>query len=117
MESLRTNEEFRNCYKTGKSYANRYLVLYVCAEPNRTGHFTEQNRLGISVSKKVGNSVVRHKIRRRIKEVYRLHESMFNSGLDMAVVARTAGKDAAYQEIESAFLSLSRKAGILRESV
>ena len=117
MESLRNNEEFRHCYRTGKSYANRYLVLYVCAGPERTGHLEQQNRLGISVSKKVGNSVIRHKIRRRIKEAYRLHESMFNSGLDMAVVARSAAKDAGYQEIESAFMSLSKKAGILRESV
>ena len=110
MESLKKNDDFRKCYNTGKSYVNRDLVLYVC------GNDLGKNRIGISVSKKVGNSVVRHRITRLIRESYRLHEQMFNSGLDMAVVARSAAKDAGYQEIESAFMSLSKKAGILRES-
>lgn len=120
MKSLKKNEEFRNCYRKGKSFANRYLVLYVCAGQDRRLGDTDpeqemENRLGISVSKKVGDSVVRHRIKRRIKESYRLHESMFNSGLDMAVVARVSAKDADYREIESALLYLSKKAGIYHE--
>ena len=81
MESLKKNDDFRKCYNTGKSYVNRDLVLYVC------GNDMGKNRIGISVSKKVGNSVVRHRITRLIRESYRLHEQMFNSGLDMVVVA------------------------------
>ena len=77
MESLKKNDDFRKCYNTGKSYVNRDLVLYVC------GNDLGKNRIGISVSKKVGNSVVRHRITRLIRESYRLHEQMFNSGLDM----------------------------------
>ena len=73
-ESLKNNRDFQVVYKNGKSFANKYLVMYVLE--NGTGC----NRLGISVSKKVGNSVVRHRVKRLIKESYRLHEGIFNSG-------------------------------------
>ena len=106
---LRKRQDFNNCYRTGKSWANRLLVLYVC------GNGMDRNRLGISVSKKVGNSVVRHRVMRLVRESYRLHQQMFNSGLDMAVVARSAAGEADYQEIRSAFLHLARKAGVLRK--
>lgn len=107
-ESLKRNEDFRNVYAHGKSYANRYLIMYVL---NRQ---TERNRLGISVSKKVGNSVVRHRITRLVRESYRLQEDMFNSGLDIVVVARKSAKDKTCQEIESALLHLGRLHGIIR---
>ena len=74
-ESLKKNRDFQNVYKKGKSYANRYLVMYVLENE------TDRNRLGISVSKKVGNSVIRHHVTRLIRESYRLHEDMFNSSL------------------------------------
>jgi len=106
MESLKKNEDFKRCYSTGKSYANRYLVLYVC------GNGLGRNRIGISVSKKVGNSIVRHRVTRLIRESYRLHEQMFNSSLDMAVIARSAAKDADYHRIEKALLHLAGKAKI-----
>ena len=95
MESLKKNDDFRKCYNTGKSYVNRDLVLYVC------GNDLGKNRIGISVSKKVGNSVVRHRITRLIRESYRLHEQMFNSGLDMVVVARSRAKEADYHRIDA----------------
>ncbi len=107
-ESLRRNEDFRRVYEKGKSYANRYLVLYVLANQ------TDRNRLGISVSKKVGNSVVRHRITRLIRESYRIQEELFNSGLDMVVVARKSAKDKTCQEIESALLHLGKLHGILK---
>lgn len=66
----------------------------------------ENNRIGISVSKKVGNSVIRHHLTRLIRESYRLHEDMFNSGLDIVVIARTTAKSATYHEIESSLLHL-----------
>ena len=106
-ESLKRNADFQNVYNNGKSYANRHLVLYVL--DNQTGH----NRLGISVSKKVGNSVVRHRVTRLIRESYRLHEDMFNSGLDMVVIARKSAKDKNCQDIESALLHLGKLHGIL----
>lgn len=67
-ESLKKNTDFRKVYKNGASYANRFLVMYIL--PNDT----DRNRLGISVSKKVGNSVVRHRLTRLIRESYRLQE-------------------------------------------
>jgi ribonuclease P protein component len=99
-ESLKKNQDFKNVYRRGKSYANKYLVMYVL--PNQT----EGNRLGISVSKKVGNSVIRHHLTRLIRESYRLHEEMFNSGLDIVVVARSTARDISYHEVESALLHL-----------
>lgn len=101
-ESLKKNYDFQRVYKNGKSYANKYLVMYVL-ENN-----TEKNRLGISVSKKVGNSVVRHRITRLIRESYRLHENIFNSGLDIVVIARNSASSVSYEEIESALLHLAK---------
>lgn len=87
-------------YRQGKSYANRYLVMYVLE------NHTEGNRLGISVSKKVGNSVIRHHLTRLIRESYRLHEDMFNNGLDIVVIARSTARNISYHETESALLHL-----------
>ena len=101
-ESLKKNTDFKNVYANGKSYANRYLVMYVL-ENGSNG-----NRLGISVSKKVGNSVVRHRITRLVRESYRLHEDIFNSGLDIVVVARVNARDVKYPAIESALLHVSK---------
>ncbi len=106
MESIRKNDDFRACYKLGKSYANKYLVVYVMSNDS------DRNRIGISVSKKVGNSVVRHRIKRLVRESYRLHEHTFDSGSDIAVVGRRSANGASYQEIERALLFLLKKAGI-----
>ena len=99
-DSLKKNRDFQNVYSKGRSYANRMLVMYVL------NNHTENNRLGISVSKKVGNSVIRHRITRLIRESYRLQEDMFNSGLDIVVIARTTARKASYHEVESALLHL-----------
>lgn len=101
-ESLKKNRQFQFVYKNGKSYANRYLVMYV--KENGLGI----NRIGISVSKKVGNSVVRHRVTRLIRESYRLHENIFNSGLDMVIVARTSTAFVSFYEIEKSLLHLSK---------
>jgi len=106
-ESLKKNDDFRTVYKKGISYANKYLVMYVLKNNQPI------NRLGISISKKVGNSVVRHRFCRLVRESYRLHEEVFNSGLDIVVVARTSAKECGYKEIESALLHLGRLHGIL----
>ena len=106
-ESLKRNADFQNVYKNGKSYAKRYLVMYVLENQ------TSRNRLGISVSKKVGNSIVRHRVTRLIRESYRLQEDMFNSGLDMVVIARKSAKDKTCQDIGSALQHLGKLHGIL----
>ena len=99
-ESLKKNYQFQNVYNNGRSFANRLFVMYVL-ENN-----SDSNRLGISVSKKVGNSVIRHHLTRLIRESYRLHEDMFNSGLDIVVIARVNARNAGYHEVESAILHL-----------
>ena len=108
-DSLKKNSDFQNVYANGKSMANKYLVMYVLSND------LSINRLGISVSKKVGNSVVRHHLTRLIRESYRLNSSMFNSGLDMVVIARVSAKDRGMREIESALLHLGKLQGVLKE--
>ncbi len=109
-DSLKKNKEFQIVYQNGKSIANKYLVMYVLENE------TKENRIGISVSKKVGNSVIRHRITRLIRESYRLHEEVFNSGLDIVVIARNTAKGRSYQEIESALLHLAGLHNIKKEN-
>ena len=99
-ESLKKNRDFQNVYRRGKSFANKYLVMYVIE------NHMDRNRLGISVSKKVGNSVVRHRLTRLIRESYRLNEESFQCGYDFVVIARPSAKDKSYYDIESALLHL-----------
>ena len=107
-ESLKKNHQFQFVYKYGKSYANKYLVMYV----KENG--TEKNRIGISVSKKVGNSIVRHRVTRLLRESYRLHEAVFNSGLDIVIVARASAASVEYKEIENALLHLGKLHHIIK---
>ena len=107
-ESLKKNHQFQFVYKYGKSYANKYLVMYI----KENG--MERNRIGISVSKKVGNSVVRHRITRLVRESYRLHEAVFNSGLDIVIVARQSAASVGYEEIERARLHLGKLHHIIK---
>lgn len=109
-ESLKKSKDFQNVYNKGNSYANRLLVMYVLE------NHTDKNRLGISVSKKVGNSVVRHHLTRLIRESYRLNSNMFNSSLDIVVIARNTAKDKTYKEVESALLHLAKLHNILDEN-
>ena len=86
-ESLKKSKDFQNVYNKGNSYANRLLVMYVLE------NHTDKNRLGISVSKKVGNSVVRSRSKRLIYEAYRLNYHELKPGYDYVFVARSAIKD------------------------
>ncbi len=108
IPSLKKNKDFRFVYQNGRSFANRTLVMIVLENG------TEENRVGISVSKKIGNSVVRHRITRLIRESYRLNENRFVGGLDIVVIARPGAKGKGFPEIESALLHLARHHKILR---
>ena len=101
-ESLKKNRDFQSVYRKGKPYGNKYLVMYLLA--NDLG----RNRVGISVSKKVGNSIIRHHLTRLIRESYRLHEEQFQCGYDIVIIARTTAKDRSYHEIESALIHLGK---------
>ena len=108
-KSLKKNEDFKRVYHTGRYSADKLLVLHV----KKNG--TQTSRLGISVSKKVGNSVIRHRIRGLIKEAYRLNESSVPEGYDLVFSAREGAKDCTYFEIESVLLRHMKKLGIIRE--
>ena len=105
-KSLKLNHIFRRLYAAGGS-GNKYLVLY--ARKNRLG----ENRVGVTVSKKLGCAVVRNRIRRRLREVYRLNEDKFQPGWDIVVVARSRCQKAEFSKLCDAYLSLAEKAGIL----
>ena len=108
-KSLKLNHLFRRLYQKGKSAANKYLVIYC----RRNG--SSENRIGYTVSSKLGHAVVRNRVRRRLREIYRLHESQFRPGWDLVVVVRSRAVDAPYKNLEGAYLSLAGKLGLLRE--
>ena len=105
--SLKLNHIFRRLYSTA-GHANSLLVLY--ARPNRTG----KNRIGITAGKKLGKAVVRNRVRRRLREVYRLNEEKFQPGWDIVVVARSRCITAEFDRLTGAYLSLAQKAGVLK---
>jgi len=105
--ALKLNHIFRRLYGTA-GYANGFLVLYA-----RKNH-TQKNRVGLTVGKKLGHAVVRNRVRRRLREVYRLNEDRFLPGWDIVVVARSRCIGASFPQLRSAYLQLAAKAGILR---
>ena len=110
-ESLKKNKDFQNVYRNGKSCANRNLVMYVMENGK------SENRLGISVSKKVGNSVVRHHLTRLIRESYRLNEEKFLCGKDIVVVVRVNAKDISFHDMQSSLLHISGIHKILKKEM
>ena len=107
--TLKQNHEFRRLYKKGASAVGSCMVLY--CRKNRLGH----NRLGVTVSVKLGGAVVRNRARRRLREVYRLNSPRLRQGWDMVLVARGRTLTASWPELNSVFLRLCRKLGLLED--
>ncbi len=105
--SLKNSKEFKNVYDKGLSYANKYLVAYVLENG------TENTRLGISVSKKVGNSVVRHRLTRLVRESFRLNKDNIKNGIDIVVIVRAGLKGRGYEDANNAFMHLCKLHGII----
>ena len=103
--SLKFNHVFRRLYNKGDSCANRYLVVYC----RKNG--TKRNRIGLTVGAKLGHAVERNRLRRRLREIYRLHEAQFLPGWDIVVVARARAVAASYQQLERSYLALAAEAG------
>ncbi|MCR1899246.1 ribonuclease P protein component [Irregularibacter muris] len=108
--TLKKNQDFKLLYNKGQSFANRLLVIYYSSNGNYV------NRLGLSVSKKVGNSVVRNRVKRLMRESYRLNEDKIKKGYDMILIARVKANDADYKSIESALVHLLKKVDLLEKN-
>ncbi len=106
VNKIRKNVEFRAIYRRGKSFSNALLVLYIYKNKKNL------NRIGISVSKKVGKSVIRNRVKRLIKESYRLNRNELNIGYDLVFIARNAANGRNYNEIDEAVKNLFKKAGL-----
>lgn len=107
--TLKKNHEFRRLYSKGASSATPLVVVY--ARRTRQG----TNRIGITVSTKVGKAVVRNRVRRRLREIYRLHEPEMARGLELVIVARVRAAQAGYRELERAFLKACSSLGVLEQ--
>ncbi len=106
--SLKENRVFRRLYAKGKHEVGPALVLY-CRRNGRP-----ENRLGITASTKLGHAVVRNRVRRRIREIYRLHEGELLPGHDIVVVARVRAVHSRYRDLDREFLRLAKKLRLLR---
>ena len=101
--TVKENYEFRRIYRKGKSAVSPQLVIY--CQRNRRGH----SRLGVSVSTKLGCAVVRNRVRRRIREIFRLSQGSMKQGYDIIVVGRTRAAKADYWELKRAFEKTCKK--------
>ena len=108
--SIKDNCEFRQIYESGRTRADRNLVLYLRFRS------AGDSRIGVSASKKIGNSVVRHRVTRVLREIFRLHRHAFTSPCDLIFVVRKDGAKQAYRILEASFLKLCRAQGILEEA-
>ena len=105
--SLKQNHEFRRLYNKGTSAASPYLAVY--CRKNRLGY----SRLGLTTGVKLGHAVQRNRVRRRLREIYRLSEDRLSPGWDIVVVARVKAVHARYSDLERSFHQLARKLGLL----
>ena len=111
MNRLRSNMEFKKVYKYGKNYWNRNLILYVMK--NDLGY----TRVGYSITKKIGNSVVRNRIRRQMKEIYRLNFDWIENNYDLIFIPKKNVVDISYEKLDSAMIHIMNLAKLLKKKV
>ena len=105
---LKNSQDFRKLYRRGKTAAHPVMAVYC------RGNGRKENRVGVTVSKKLGNAVWRNRVKRRLRAVYRLNEEKILPGRDLILIGRRATHDASFPELERVFLSLSDKLGMMR---
>lgn len=108
---LKKNKDFRRVYSKGRSFADRRIIMYFFKNDR------EESRIGFSVSKKVGNAVIRNRTRRILKEICRLNRSQIKKGFDIIIIARAAIAGNTYREIEKSFFWLIKKSGLGAEDL
>ena len=109
INRLKKNEDFRRVYQKKRSMANKLLIIYILK--NKYGY----NRVGFTVSKKVGKSVIRNRVKRLLRESYRLNEEKILQGYDIIFIARNTASKAPYKEIENAMMHLFRKMKLVKK--
>lgn len=107
--SIKANNDFKRIYEEKKSFATKNLVMFI----SKNGDM-ESNRIGISVSHKVGNSIVRHTLTRRIREIFREQKENIKSGIDIIVVLRVGSDKVEFFKLKEDFLNLCKKHGIIK---
>lgn len=107
--SLKQNHVFRRLYAKGKNQVTPHLALYARKNGGKS------NRLGITVGTKLGHAVVRNRVRRRLREIYRIHEDAFVPGYDIVVVARVRAVHSRFDDLERSFLKAARNLELLRQ--
>ena len=107
--TLKQNHEFRRLYAKGRSAVTPTLVIYT------RGNSAGENRVGFTVTVKLGHAVVRNRVRRRLREIYRLHESELRRGADLVIVARSRSVDASFRRLERDFLTACAKLSLRKE--
>ena len=107
--TVKENYEFRRIYRKGKSVVSPAMVLY--CQKNRQG----RTRLGITVSTKLGKAVVRNRVRRRLREIWRLNKKDMEPGWDIILVARVRAVETSYQKLDKTYRRLLDEAGLLKE--
>lgn len=111
-DRLRKNSEFQKVYRNSRSFANHMLVVYLLPHPENL-----KRRVGFSVSKKMGKAVQRNRIKRLLREAYRLNQHKLEEGLDLIIIPRQKIIGAKYKEVEKGMINLFKKAGILRKGM
>ncbi|MGE5633460.1 MAG: ribonuclease P protein component [Caulobacteraceae bacterium] len=104
LHKLKKNYEFKKVYSEGRYYVEKYIVMYLIKNDS------EVNRVGFSVSKKVGNSVTRNRVKRLMKEAYRLFSGKVKLGYDMVFTARAGSAEAEYETIKNNMMSVLNRA-------
>ena len=108
--TVKENYEFRRIYRKGRSAVSPCLVVY--CQKNRRG----QSRLGVTVSTKLGHAVVRNRVRRRLREIYRLNREKMPAGYDIIIVARVRAAEAPYRTLERHYLRCLGELGLLTDA-
>jgi ribonuclease P protein component len=107
--TIKSNRDFQRLYRRGKSAVSPTLVVYW--QKNRWG----ESRLGLTTGTKLGHAVVRNRVRRQLREIYRLNRDKLVPGRDIIIVARARGVSAGYHAMERDFLRTAKKLGLLKQ--